>query len=276
MGLCVIIGSGPVGEHVAKRIQAAQADEAPTQLSSAAVIGLEATQPWLSPIFPSAEFITALDFGKAAVALSKVGATEVIFTGSPFDSIRCSKIDSVAMLHLFRRMSLWIPHAYLYAIQDLLADNQISLGDPLNYFPELRAQFPASKSHCAEYSPLADFKSAVHHITRQHWTAVRQSYIVDAGEVLLSESKMIGGTNALICKFGSSAGRQDAKFPVLCKVAVPPFERIDVPTIGSETIRLCMENGIRAIVIEREKTIVMQPDQVAAFANAGSICLYAL
>jgi DUF1009 family protein len=116
-------------------------------------------------------------------------------------------------------------------------------------------------------------KEAAAHIQHQPWTQVRQACIIDRGKVLFAETK---GTNRLIERFGASSARKRAQFPVLCKIAVEPFELIDIPTIGLDTARLCLANGLKAIVVQSGRAIMMQRDEVVALASPGELCVYAV
>lgn len=265
MGLAAIIGTGQVGEYVAARIGEA--------VPGTSLVGLSATRKWLSLATPGAEFVSAFQFGKCVHALERLGATDVLFTGDPFSSIRLLQIDSTARSYVLAQgPTFWIPHAFLRAIASCLADHNIKLRGVLEYLPELGVHEIERRDHLS-YAPRQDFQAAIDHVKWQHWKCVRQAFVVDQGRVLMSETS---GTKQLIEKFGRSQQRRAASYPVLCKVAVPPFELIDAPTIGLDTVHQCVENGLRAIVVEARKTIVMQRDDVLQLANSDQIALYAL
>jgi UDP-2,3-diacylglucosamine hydrolase len=268
MTLCAIIGSGPVGEYFAAHIHAAE--------PSVQVIGLRATRRWLPTISPVAEFISSHDFGKCLTAIQRLGATKVVFAGEPYGSFRIAT-DAVALFYMIRgKPSLWAPHAVLEVIKDQLARRKIVLKSPLDCLPALAAEVGFTVGAAPEdYAPRSDLQAAVTHAGRQPWRAVYQTCIVDRGTVIMPEIQK-QRTDKLIKAFGASSHRRSAIFPVLCKVAIAPFEKIDVPTIGIETLKNCVENGIRAIIVEGGKTILMQREEVVAFAYNGSICVHAL
>lgn len=256
-----------MGEYVARNL---------ARVPGAGVIGLKATRPWLKKIAPAGmRFVSAFPFGKCRDALKSLGADEVFFVGSPFSSLRPA-LDRVTLSYMLKRRSFWFPHAYLYAIQDMLSDSGIALRSPLDYFPELGAELGLALGDCKSYEPSADICAAVEAASIQSWKTIRQSFIVDHGKVLMSESQTINGTDRLIKAFGLSPKRETAAFPVLCKIAVAPFHKIDVPTIGAQTARLCLSNGVRAIAVEAGNTIVMQREELATIARSGSICVYAI
>lgn len=209
----------------------------------------------------------------------KRNATDVIFVGDPYGSFRF--IDKLAALpSLIRgRPFLWAPHAYVHGLKIKLHEHKITLRDPLEFLPELAANAGLQVgAHCENYDAHRDLRGVTEYLEKkiesQRWREVCQTVIVDQGRVVMPRVEL--RTNRLIKKFGSSPERKSAVFPVLCKIVVPPFEKVDVPTIGLDTVRLCAENGIRAIVVQGGKTILMQPDDVRAFADRGSISVYAL
>jgi DUF1009 family protein len=224
---------------------------------------------------PRTKFVSLFKFGRCLNILKELDATEVMFVGSPFASLRPT-FDNMTVFYLAKRKSFWVPHAFFYALQDMLKDHDIVLRSPLDFFPKLKVEPGFSAGRCDGYDPNVDILAAREAVKKQSWKATRQAFIFDQGRRIFSESQTMNGTNGLIKKFGSSRKREETEFPVLCKIAVPPFERIDVPTIGIETVRLCAKNGIRAVVVDGDNTILMQRDEVIAFAMEGSICVYAL
>ncbi|MCZ6885928.1 MAG: UDP-2,3-diacylglucosamine diphosphatase LpxI, partial [Alphaproteobacteria bacterium] len=64
---------------------------------------------------------------------------------------------------------------------------------------------------------------------------------------------------------------------VLVKVKKPGQERrVDLPTIGVETVRTCAAAGFRGIAIEAGATIVLHRDEVVAAADDAGLFLVAI
>jgi DUF1009 family protein len=74
--------------------------------------------------------------------------------------------------------------------------------------------------------------------------------------------------------FGASSYRQSAMTPVLCKVAVQPFENIVPTTIGLDTAKVAMANGITAVVLQSGRAIVMQKDDLADLASQNLFSVF--
>ena len=97
---------------------------------------------------------------------------------------------------------------------------------------------------------------------------IGQSVIVQQGIVLGVEA--IEGTDALIRRCGELA--RSGPGGVLVKIAKPGQERrVDLPTIGPETIRTCIAAGLRGIAVEAGAAIVVSRDTVIAEANAAGL-----
>jgi DUF1009 family protein len=98
---------------------------------------------------------------------------------------------------------------------------------------------------------------------------VGQAVVVQQGLVLGVEA--IEGTDALI---GRSGGLQRAGAGgVLVKVKKPNQDRrLDLPTIGLDTVRRCAESGLRGIAVEAGGTLIM--DRPAVIAAADQLGLF--
>jgi DUF1009 family protein len=99
---------------------------------------------------------------------------------------------------------------------------------------------------------------------------VGQAIVVQAGVVLGIEA--IEGTDALIRRCG--ALRRDAKGPVLVKMAKPAQERrVDLPTIGAQTVVLCAQSGFAGIAVEAGACLLVERDTAVAAADADGLFL---
>ena len=86
---------------------------------------------------------------------------------------------------------------------------------------------------------------------------IGQSVVVRHGTVLAVEA--FEGTNDCVRR-GGAMGKGQA---LLAKVSKPNQDfRFDVPVIGPDTIRVAGENGVKAIALESERTLVLDIDAV--------------
>jgi len=101
---------------------------------------------------------------------------------------------------------------------------------------------------------------------------IGQAVIVQQGIVLGVEG--VEGTDGLIRRCADL--RRDGPGGVLVKIKKPGQERrVDLPTIGTDTVRGATEAGLRGIVIEAGATLVLHRDAVIAAADAAGLFLVA-
>jgi DUF1009 family protein len=94
---------------------------------------------------------------------------------------------------------------------------------------------------------------------------VGQAVIVAGGHVIGREN--IQGTDALI----RTAGVRGA---ILVKAAKPQQDRaLDLPTIGPDTVRLCVEAGFKGIAVEAGATLMADKDATISLADTGGLFL---
>jgi len=101
---------------------------------------------------------------------------------------------------------------------------------------------------------------------------VGQAVVVQQGIVLGVEG--VEGTDALIRR---CAGLQrEGPGGVLVKIKKPGQERrVDLPTVGTDTVRAAAEAGLRGITIEAGATLVLHRDAVIGAADAANLFLIA-
>lgn len=99
---------------------------------------------------------------------------------------------------------------------------------------------------------------------------IGQTVVVKRGAVLALEA--IEGTDQAILR-GCSLGNRDA---VVVKVAKPDQDqRFDVPAIGLETVKTCMDGGAKVLAIEAGKTFFFQREAAIELANKHGIVIHA-
>lgn len=100
---------------------------------------------------------------------------------------------------------------------------------------------------------------------------IGQTVVVAGGLVVAVEA--VEGTDRAIERAYGLAG----KGLVVVKVAKPQQDvRLDLPTIGVNTIEVLARSGVTALVIEAERTIVLDPDGVARAADRAGIAVVAV
>lgn len=99
---------------------------------------------------------------------------------------------------------------------------------------------------------------------------IGQSVIVKDGTILAVEA--FEGTNETIKRGGALAGAG----AIMVKVAKPNQDmRFDVPVIGVETLCVAAKAGLRVIVVEAGKTLLLDHDAIVDVANRAKISIFA-
>ena len=97
---------------------------------------------------------------------------------------------------------------------------------------------------------------------------IGQSVIVQQGIVLGVEA--IEGTDALITRCGTM--QREGTKGVLVKIAKPQQDnRYDLPTVGPDTITSMIGAGLRGIVLEAGRSLLVDRDRTVDLANAAGL-----
>lgn len=135
-------------------------------------------------------------------------------------------------------------------------------------FPELLAREGVYGSLHPDDSAKMDIELGVQ--------AAREIGRADIGQaVIMQRQKVLGvedrsGTDSLIAR--CALMHADGPGGVLVKVAKPAQQRkIDLPTIGVDTVRAAEAAGLRGIAVEAGSTVVVDREEVARAADAAGI-----
>jgi len=102
---------------------------------------------------------------------------------------------------------------------------------------------------------------------------VGQAVVVQDGLVLGIEA--VEGTDALLDRCG--ALRREGRGGVLVKLAKTGQEtRVDLPTIGPETVRRARDAGLQGIAVHAGRTLVVDRDDAVALADAAGVFVVAV
>ncbi len=118
---------------------------------------------------------------------------------------------------------------------------------------------------------LKDIKHGIKVATILGQADVGQSVIVQDGLVLGVEA--VEGTNELIkrCKDLHREGPGG----ILIKLVKPTQDRrVDLPTIGSETVQLAIDNGLRGLAIQAKSVQVLQRKEAIELADKHGIFIF--
>lgn len=115
---------------------------------------------------------------------------------------------------------------------------------------------------------------------RQAWTIAKALGSVDVGQGCIVQRSYVltleasEGTEAMIAR--SKDLRRTAKGGVLVKVMKPQQDkRLDLPTIGPDTVRQAAEAGLAGIAVEADGAMVLQSQEVRRLADKHGLFVIA-
>jgi len=98
---------------------------------------------------------------------------------------------------------------------------------------------------------------------------IGQTVVVSAGMVVAVEA--IEGTDAAIKRAGELS---QGKGGVVVKVSKPQQDlRLDLPTVGVDTIKAIKNAGLSALILEAKRSIILEPMKTISLANEFSISI---
>lgn len=100
---------------------------------------------------------------------------------------------------------------------------------------------------------------------------IGQAVVIENGVVLAVEA--IEGTARLIAR--AKAYKREAHAGVLVKACKPQQDkRVDLPTIGPDTIKQAQACGLRGIAVEAKRGLILEKERVITLADEYDIFLY--
>ncbi len=206
--------------------------------------------------------------GRVFAALRAASCREVVLAGpvrrpAPGDMIP----DLAGLAAVVKLLPVWGGDASLLArvLALIEAEGFTALGAH-DVAPDLLAPRGVWGRHAPDEAASADiaagFAAARDLGTRERGQAV----LVRDGRVVAEETR--AGTRALVA-------HPDARGTVLVKAAMPGQDRrVDLPTIGAETVAAAIAAGLRGIAVEAGGTLVIERDAAVAAADAAGLFLF--
>lgn len=102
---------------------------------------------------------------------------------------------------------------------------------------------------------------------------VGQSIVVQQGIILAVEA--VEGTDAMLARAADL--KRDGVGAVLVKISKPgQNERVDLPTIGPDTIRAAQAAGLRGIAVQAHSAILLDRDETVRAADSAGLFVYGI
>jgi UDP-2,3-diacylglucosamine hydrolase len=208
------------------------------------------------------------EVGKAVTAMKEAGVKEVVIIGSLYKpDIFKIKVDFLGakLLAIIAKNKFFGDNNLFLTIAGFL-ENQ---GFKLIGVHEILRHLVVEEGVFTKIKPDAqdeiDIELGIEVVRQLGKLDIGQSAIVENKVVLSVEA--IEGTDALIQR--SAEYKRDNKMSgILVKFSKPDQElRIDLPTIGINTIKNLHEAGFKGLIIESKKTIFLDQEKVIEYAN---------
>lgn len=211
-----------------------------------------------------------LGAGGAILAwLKEKGATEVVMAGRVRRPTIAELRPDARTLQFFARVGLKAlgDDGLLRAVTDELSAEGLRVVGVQDILDDLLTPAGQLGRHGPDRQAMADIRHGVRTARVLGQADVGQAVVVQQGLVLGVEA--IEGTDALIRRCGGL--RRAGPGPVLVKVRKPQQDRrLDLPTIGPETVMRCIEAGFAGIAAETGGTLSIDRDRIVQLAdNAG-------
>ncbi len=209
--------------------------------------------------------------GKILKILKKEGVTEVVFAGKVhkvriFRDLR----PDIKALTLLWNLKNRNDDTIMQKVADVLEHEGIHLLPQTTHMDAYLPQKEVFTEREPSEEELQDIEFGAKIALEMGRIDIGQTVVVKKGAVMSVEA--IEGTDEAILR-GCSLGNRDT---VVVKVAKPQQDmRFDVPAIGLDTIKICVDGGAKVLAIESGKTFFFQREQAIELANRHGISIIA-
>jgi len=251
-------------------IDAARAQTEEIRLVMAAVV--DETDKSLIQEVDAADWFRVGQLGKMIKFFKKQGVKEAVMVGQITPRNLFDLRPDVRTMLLLARVKERNAETLFGGIADELAKDGISLLPATTFLDDL---LPSAGMVCGpklteKAKEDAQFGFRIAKETSR--LDIGQTVLVRRGTVLAVEA--FEGTNACIRRGGELGHGKDV---TLVKVSKPNQDfRFDVPVVGPDTVKNCVESGVGAIAIEADKTLLLGVDEVKRLCDEHKVSIVAL
>lgn len=263
----IIAGNGIYPETFAR---AARVKEPGVRLAAAAFHG--ETEPRLAEMVDALEWFRVGQLGRMIKWFRGEQAAEAVMVGQIAPKNLFELRPDLRTIMLLARVRERSAESLFGAIADELAKDGIELLPATTFLEDLLA--PPGRIAGPPLRPrqLADAEFGFRIAKEVSRLDIGQAVLVRHGTVLAVEG--FEGTNECIRRGGALGHGRDV---LLAKVSKPAQDfRFDVPVIGPHTIETCRQAGVRAIVVEAGRTLVLGRDEVLAACERHGIAVHGI
>lgn len=263
-GLGIIAGNGAYPIVLARAARAAGT----TKIVAAAFTG--ETKPELTALVDAIEWMRVGQLGRLINYLRDSGVHHAIMAGQIAPKHLFDLRPDMKALLLLSRLPSRNAESIFGAIADELASAGIELLPATTFLEHLIPSAGLVAGRPLRRRETDDVRFGLAIAKEISRLDIGQTVIVKNGTVLAVEG--FEGTNETIRRGGALGGKES----VMVKVSKPKQDlRFDVPVIGLETLRAAQEARVRVVALEAGKTLLLDLEEIRAYAPAAGLSLVA-
>ena len=206
-------------------------------------------------------------FGKILNLIKEKKAKKVLFAGKiakpKFSSLRLDLKGIYYMPGVIKAAKKG-DAAIIKAIIKILDNEGIKVISSISFNPELALKFGNYTMLKPNNEDLASIKVGIKFFSKLNDLDHVQALIVNNGKIVLKEGRE--GTRKMLAKLKKKTKGILIKFPKKKQDL-----RMDLPTIGLQTLRDCKRYGLKGIILKSKKNIILDRVKCINFANKNGI-----
>jgi DUF1009 family protein len=215
-------------------------------------------------------------FGKIFEIFKKNKCNKVLFAGKinkpKFSSL---KMDLKGFYYLPRiiKAAKFGDSAILKSIIDILSKEKIKVVSSITYNPELALSRGTYTKMKPNKEDIISIRKGIKSHDQLNPHNHIQAIIINGGDVIFKETSK--GTKKMLQSIVKNKHKKTKD--ILIKFPKKKQDlRLDLPTIGLDTLKDCKKAGIKGIVLKSKKNIFMDKSKIISFANKNKIFIKVL
>ncbi len=206
-------------------------------------------------------------FGKIINLIKNKKSNKVLFAGKiakpTFSSLRLD-FKGIYYMPSIIKAAKFGDAAIIKSIIKILDNESIKVISSIFFNPELAIKIGNYTNLKANIKDNQSIKKAIMYFNKLNDLDHVQAIIVKDSKILTTEGKQ--GTKHMLSQLKKKSGGILIKLPKKKQDL-----RIDLPTIGLQTLKDCKKYGLKGIVLRTKKNIFLDKDKCVSFANKNNI-----
>ena len=217
--------------------------------------------------------------GKAISILNKNNCKKIIFIGKV-------KRPEISLLKFDRKVLFYFPRLFsafkkgdgniLKEVIKIFKENKINVINSMKFTPELIFKEKAINNVIMNSSDKSSVSKGVNLIRSLSKFDIGQSVVINNGYVLAIEGPE--GTDETIKRslYLSKKYRLKHKSILIKFPKANQDLRVDLPTIGLDTVKNCIKSNIKGIAVKRSQNIILDKDRIIDLAKKNNFFIISL